>query len=461
MKWAITIITLVIKCIVSGGIIIPFETPNGVKLFEYQHVDDISVAAIHKQLIPFCTKLGLQNFECDKIVPFLQNEEYKNIVNIQSFQQSNGILHHLDSITLQDRVCLEMQLPRYCGLYDLTNTECQYLYYSIKLEKYYDVEKLDSCPLPFPRMPSNATGDRPPPRTSDHANSKKLDIWMYWDTGVEGMNPLVRFVHRHNLQIVERFGHRIHLLTLSTLSSYVDTSSLPTLFWTLSACQQADLLRVYMLHRHGGIWLDCDIILVGDVTQLFSLLPAGEGLLTTEEFNGKVGNAVLAASAGSPALAYIWQEAQAALKEYAHRREEGVLYMHRDFLGPALISRAVKHWGDGVGWLRKSTFPVLPETPIVVLPASRTGDGMHFSIWTKAPAINLHVWLMASEDLARQRAESILRDSYGLVGLWTLADASPFLFDVIAHDSRSIFAHLFRISLRRSPLLAAPQSGEL
>jgi hypothetical protein len=53
----------------------------------------------------------------------------------------------------------------------------------------------------------------------------------------------------------------IRLLGPENLARYVDTAELPPSFGQLTPERQSDWLRLYLLQRHGGVWIDASMIL--------------------------------------------------------------------------------------------------------------------------------------------------------------------------------------------------------
>jgi len=80
-------------------------------------------------------------------------------------------------------------------------------------------------------------------------------IWMYWDSGEAGMPFVVRRCveswRRHNP------GWDLRILDAQTVSEHVDMSDFPKV--KLAQRFYANLLRVRLLQRHGGVWADATV----------------------------------------------------------------------------------------------------------------------------------------------------------------------------------------------------------
>ena len=86
-------------------------------------------------------------------------------------------------------------------------------------------------------------------------------IWTYWQTA-----PPPDFVARC-LANWRRLApdHEVHLLDREHIAPWLDADTLAQGFDALPAFRQADWLRVQLLARHGGIWIDASTILTRDL----------------------------------------------------------------------------------------------------------------------------------------------------------------------------------------------------
>ncbi len=99
-----------------------------------------------------------------------------------------------------------------------------------------------------------------------------------------------------------------------------------------NAAQEADLLRLALLTKTGGIWADADDVLYGDLDRL---LASGPGLIVYREpQGGALGNNFLAAPPAHPVLAYA---AQVAVEALTARSSDLAWFK----TGPGLLTRAV------------------------------------------------------------------------------------------------------------------------
>ena len=86
-------------------------------------------------------------------------------------------------------------------------------------------------------------------------------IWTYWQTA-----PPPEFVAQC-LANWQRFApdHELRLLDREHIAPWLDADTLAQGFDALPAFRQADWLRLQLLARHGGIWIDASTILTRDL----------------------------------------------------------------------------------------------------------------------------------------------------------------------------------------------------
>jgi hypothetical protein len=81
-------------------------------------------------------------------------------------------------------------------------------------------------------------------------------LWLYWDT--EKKPKIVDQIQKYNSDKFQ--GWSIRFLNSKTIYSYVDKNDIPDEYWSLMKQWQSDWLRLYLLERYGGCWMDASII---------------------------------------------------------------------------------------------------------------------------------------------------------------------------------------------------------
>ena len=69
----------------------------------------------------------------------------------------------------------------------------------------------------------------------------RLKVFNYWDSGVEGMPPLIRYIYDHNCNLAKRDNYDIILITKKNFKDYL--KYIPNYFYNLEANYQADIVR--------------------------------------------------------------------------------------------------------------------------------------------------------------------------------------------------------------------------
>mmetsp|Transcript_1269 Transcript_1269/g.5171 ORF Transcript_1269/g.5171 Transcript_1269/m.5171 type:complete len:357 (-) Transcript_1269:37-1107(-) len=96
-------------------------------------------------------------------------------------------------------------------------------------------------------------------------------IWSFWsnqDESAFGVPPFVDMCVRSWRQLNPDYAVRI--LNLTTMWTWVKHEDFPKNFKNLSAEHRSDLLRLTLLSRHGGAWLDASVFLVRPMRDLLS-----------------------------------------------------------------------------------------------------------------------------------------------------------------------------------------------
>lgn len=105
------------------------------------------------------------------------------------------------------------------------------------------------------------------------------NVFIYWTGREYSLIALLR-----DLMVRHADGGRnyvLHHVTRENVGRYLD--DLPACFDALDPVQQADVARVLLVCRYGGIWLDSDTLVMDGLDRLFALIERGEGFFVTEE----------------------------------------------------------------------------------------------------------------------------------------------------------------------------------
>ena len=102
---------------------------------------------------------------------------------------------------------------------------------------------------------------------AEPVNDRKI-IWQYWHQGVENAPELIKTC----LASVKSFcpDYEVKVLTFDTIKDYV---TLPQRYYDLlvqgkiKTAHFSDILRLYLLRKYGGVWIDATIMLTAPLSQ--------------------------------------------------------------------------------------------------------------------------------------------------------------------------------------------------
>lgn len=105
-----------------------------------------------------------------------------------------------------------------------------------------------------------------PRKIEDREISEVAPIWTCWMQGAENMPEVIRICHSSLLRHAGK--HPVHLITLENYKEYI---SIPNYIikrlrdGDISYTHFSDVLRVALLARYGGLWLDATIFVTRDI----------------------------------------------------------------------------------------------------------------------------------------------------------------------------------------------------
>ena len=111
----------------------------------------------------------------------------------------------------------------------------------------------------------------PPPR----------NLFLFWTGPTPHLIQILRdLVYLHS---TSGKGYTVHLITPENIGDYLHESSLPSYFHNLCPAHQADLIRVNVVCKYGGMWLDSDILIIHSLDSLFDLLETKNGFFVRQD----------------------------------------------------------------------------------------------------------------------------------------------------------------------------------
>jgi len=103
------------------------------------------------------------------------------------------------------------------------------------------------------------------------------NVWVYW-TGHKPklIDILFNLMEQHSKK---GNGYELHILNNSNLP---DLITVPWYFDKLYAAHKADYIRVKLIKKYGGIWLDADTLVMSDLSILFTYFEKKDGFFLLE-----------------------------------------------------------------------------------------------------------------------------------------------------------------------------------
>lgn len=175
----------------------------------------------------------------------------------------------------------------------------------------------------------------PLPEADDAADPHPIPkvIYQYWDRA-----PLPGAVEDLSQSWQSAPGYRHVLLNkisaIKLLNDEFGPRWLKAFRMAKRPAEEADLLRLCLLAKFGGVWADADDMLMGDLDGL--LAGVGDLALFREPISGVIANNFMAARPRHPAMIYA---AQSARDEILSRSNETIWAK----TGPGMMARAVAH----------------------------------------------------------------------------------------------------------------------
>jgi hypothetical protein len=248
---------------------------------------------------------------------------------------------------------------------------------------------------------------------------KSINVFQYWDSGVEGMPEFIRAIYEHNKKVTKKYGFELILIDLKNIKQYI---SIHERFSDLTVYDQSDYIRWNALHEHGGIWLDTDVIIIGDISKDF--LSLDNEIMVDIEFGNLIGCASLFMKKNS--IVSKW------CIDYVNHEMDTNEKMEWAGIGPYAIRNAYKELSER----------------FLVNSSNKTADGCNFVNWNMKPGINKDSWYMETEEESIYKAKEIMENT-NYVMTWTIyriTDRDD-ITDLCLRDEKSVFTQLMKMSI--------------
>ena len=84
--------------------------------------------------------------------------------------------------------------------------------------------------------------------------------WIFWNT--EKLPPMIKKIKKYNRSKLKNWD--VRFLNSDTIYNYISKEEFPSTYDTLIPAHKADWIRLQLLHKYGGCWMDASIILNQD-----------------------------------------------------------------------------------------------------------------------------------------------------------------------------------------------------
>lgn len=104
------------------------------------------------------------------------------------------------------------------------------------------------------------------------------NIYLYWVGDEYKLIKILRnLIHLHS---TNGKGYNVILITDKNIEDYID--EIPHYFVNLCPAHQADFVRVHVICKFGGIWMDSDTLVIDSLDSLFDILDNQNGFFIKE-----------------------------------------------------------------------------------------------------------------------------------------------------------------------------------
>lgn len=123
------------------------------------------------------------------------------------------------------------------------------------------------------------------------------NVYIYW-IGQEYklISILRKLIYSHSTNGI---GYKVHLITDKNINEYVE--NIPYYFSSLCPAHQADFVRVNVICKYGGIWLDSDTLVLNSLDSLFDYIESKDGFFIKQN-NDMLSNGIFGSRANTPLM---------------------------------------------------------------------------------------------------------------------------------------------------------------
>jgi len=134
--------------------------------------------------------------------------------------------------------------------------------------------------------------------TTSHDIPTPRIIWSYWETASGQTRP--EYLDLCEQTWVRHCGADFEIIRITPENARCFVPDLPPCWENIAViAHKADYLRAAVVHRHGGVWLDCDTIVLTNLTEMVQELDAsGSDFIACGRSGNRPSNGIFAAKPG-------------------------------------------------------------------------------------------------------------------------------------------------------------------
>ncbi len=255
-------------------------------------------------------------------------------------------------------------------------------------------------------------------------------VWQFWHTGFDSMPPMIKTIYNHNLEICKKYNIHLILITDENVSDYITVHKR---YYSLAYNHKSDYVRFQILHKFGGFWFDCDVIIIKDLTKIYydMLMQFDyDCILDRETRPGRRSDGSIRDQ--RIGCASIVMKPNSRASSYCIQYNDDRLNKNGNFgwraMGPALVD---------------SLYINMPEI-VKLNECNITLNGCNYITWNSWPNRNTNKWLLNDENTAEEKALMIKNnENCHYIITWTIYKSNLFenLTETVFKDKHSIFSY--------------------
>jgi hypothetical protein len=143
-------------------------------------------------------------------------------------------------------------------------------------------------------------------KNTNNENNYENNVFIYWVGNEYKLIKILRklmYYHSNSNNGNNSKNYKIHLINDKNIDEYL--TDIPEVFYKLQPAHQADYVRVNVIYKYGGLWLDSDTIVMNNLSELFDILKEKDGFFI-KEYNSIL-NGVFGSKKDTPIFKY-WKE---------------------------------------------------------------------------------------------------------------------------------------------------------